>query len=84
MNAAHESRITAGARYLNARAEMLEMTIAERRRDLVPRADASRLFRWIAAEAVADLPENRSVSGADLRARLRVAVEAAEKHLTEG
>lgn len=84
MNAAEESRITAGARYLNARSELLEMTIAERRRDLVPRADASQLFGWIASEAVADLPENRSISGQDLRARLRVAVEAAEKHLAEG
>ena len=84
MNAAEESRITAGARYLNARSELLEIFIRERKRNLVPRADASRLFHWIASEAVAGLPPDRSISGQDLRARLRVAVDAAEKFLTEG
>ena len=83
MNAAEESRITAGARYLNARAEMLEMTIAERRRDLVPRADASRLFTWIASEALSGLGDNHHIRCTDLRARLQAAVDAAQRHLSE-
>ena len=83
MNAAEESRITAGARYLNARAEMLEITIAERRRALVPRADASRLLTWIAAEALSGLGDNHHIRCTDLRARLQAAVDAAQRHLSE-
>ena len=83
MNDAHESRLTAGARYLNARAELLEMTIAERRRDLVPRADASRLFTWIAAEALSGLGDSHRIRCTDLRTRLLAAVDAAHRHLSE-
>ena len=78
------SRVTAGARYLNARSEMLEIFIAERRRQLVPRDEAVRMLHRVAAAAVADLKPTDDISAGDLRARLREAVDEAARHLTEG
>ena len=78
-----ETLAAAETRLAHARAEMLEITIAERRRDLVPRADASRLLTWIASEALSGLGDSHHIRCSDLRTRLQAAVDAAQRHLSE-